>query len=146
MAYTQVQFGDWILEVDVESTKEAYVHRPYINRCRCQGCQNYFKLCSSLPAEILATFNSLGIDPMKEGEVSVLYKNDDGTHVYDGFYTFTGTILKQPIEQSLLPCTNTFSISFTDKISILTPPVLKPMLQINFMATFPWILKESSEY
>jgi hypothetical protein len=52
------------------------------------------------PTEILAIFNSLGIDPMKEGEVSVLYKNDDGTHVYDGFY------------------------AFTDKISIITSPVL----------------------
>jgi hypothetical protein len=38
-------------------------------------------------------FKLLGIDPRKEGEVYEYLENEDGTHLYGGFYHIVGRII-----------------------------------------------------
>ncbi|MFE7060803.1 hypothetical protein ACFVAD_01460 [Sutcliffiella sp. NPDC057660] len=52
--------------------------------------------CGHLPPEVKELFRTLGIDPRKEGEISQIMDNEDGTHFYGAFYHIVGKIIDGP--------------------------------------------------
>lgn len=65
----QMKFGPWIIEVDVGKTKEFYDKFHLISEdCNCSYCANYMLICDKFPREIKELFDSLGVDPCKEGK------------------------------------------------------------------------------
>jgi len=93
----QITIGSWTIEVDISSTKEFYDKYHLITEgCSCDFCANYVLASENFSPDIKYLFNSLGIDPRKEGEVSELMENKDGTHLYGAFYHIVGRIIKGP--------------------------------------------------
>jgi hypothetical protein len=152
---------DWIVEVDKEKTRSVCAELPQISddeNCNCIHCRNWVEACSYFSEPVNVFFGQLGIDPTKEGEISWVCVNDDGSHLYQGFYHFVGRLIEGPdcmvpfpfgneefhghniVLQSL---TNELRIGFTEKISLRpgdeTFP--EPILQLEFNMDIPWVLE-----
>jgi hypothetical protein len=150
-----MNIGDWILEVDVERTKDFYqAYHQITEGCDCLFCKNFVTAVELLPKPVLDLFRSLGIDPTKEGEVSEYCENEDGTHLYGGFYHIVGQLISGPEcwvktseEGSHLATINLIEISgftfgFTYGISLLPDGFPEPALQLEFQGSIPWMLDE----
>lgn len=88
----RMKIGDWILEVDVERTRDFYQEYHQITEgCYCLFCKNFVTAVELIPKPVLDFFQSLGIDPTKEGEVSEYCENKDGTHLWR-FFSYSGTV------------------------------------------------------
>ena len=88
------EFGDWSFAVDREATVRAYAKGlDDTYRCDCAYCRN-FRLARMqvLPAAFVAFLDELGVDPLMEAEVYELGRNDDGHHMYGGWYHFVGRL------------------------------------------------------
>lgn len=150
----QRRIGDWIVEIDVERTRRFYqeYHR-ITGGCDCLYCRNYVEAADKLPRPVLEFFQSLGIDPIKEGEVSEFCKNEDGTHLYGGFYHIVGRLISGPdcwakagedlshLGGNLLEVGG-FTFGFTYAISLLPEHFPEPAVQLEFQGAIPWVLNE----
>jgi len=148
----QRKIGSWIIEVDTKKTKDFYEQYHLITEgCECNYCANYVLACDQLPEEIKILFNSLGIDPRKEGEVSEYMKNEDGTHLYGVFYHVVGRIIKGPqlwvpnMESSEVFSPNfekyfDVEIGFSDEISLVPEGFPTPIIQFEVQMNVPWVL------
>ena len=68
-------FNDYVLDVDVEKTREFYNSDdcPVTSLgCVCDGCRNYDKAIMTASASVLDFLREFGIDPKKPGEVFIL--------------------------------------------------------------------------
>ena len=140
----------WTIEVDREKTKAYYDAASLITEsCSCTYCNNWVQNCSSLPTEILELFDSLGINPTKEGEVFEICRNDNGTHSYGGFFHFVGRISVSERDSQTKPdfveYGNGFSISFTNDVSLVPKEFPVPIAQIDIQGDIPWICLETPE-
>ena len=66
---TEVTFYDWILECDVEATREIYqkVSQGSVETCVCIYCKNFLALRDELfQGEFLKLLNNLGVDYRKD--------------------------------------------------------------------------------
>ncbi|WP_284640785.1 hypothetical protein [Paenibacillus silviterrae] len=153
----QIIISDWILEVDVKATREYYQCHPKItDGCDCIYCKNFVAAVELMPQDVASFFESLGIDPTKEGEVSEYCENTDGTHLYGGFYHVVGNIINGPdcwvntdsevnhLSSNLLEISG-FSFGFTYTISLLPADFPKPAIQLEFQGNVPWILEEKPD-
>ena len=86
------EFGDYILDIDVEKTRAFYAAAP-LNDCDCDGCVNFRLAADSFPAEVKEFFEKLGADPKKAAELMVWVAEDGGKSLwYGGFYHLCGSI------------------------------------------------------
>ena len=151
----QMKIGDWILEVDVERTKDFYqAYHQITEGCDCLSCKNFVTAIKLIPKPVLDFFRSLGIDPTKEGEVSEYYEKKDSMHLYGGFFHIVGELISGPdcwvetsVEVSHLATNNMieindFKFGFTYGVSSLPDEFPKPTVQLEFEGTIPWMLKE----
>lgn len=90
----QLQFGEWVIEVDIEATKKYYKHLN-IPSIDSQCYRNYTKYCESLASEEKQFFDSLGIDP-KRCNVNSMGMDKDGTYTTFGSYCVIGRFLEKP--------------------------------------------------
>lgn len=86
----QIKIAKWLLEVDIEKTREFY--RKDIEMCTCLNCRNYVKATQTLNAS-MSIFNSLGIDPAKPGQLSDFPAIEEGMHEYIGSYRIFGKVI-----------------------------------------------------
>lgn len=91
----QLQFGEWVIEVDIETTKEYYKHLSPSAHSQCYS--NYSKYCETLSSEEKQFFESLGIDPCR-CDVSTIGMDKDGTYPTFGSYCVIGRFLEKPVE------------------------------------------------
>lgn len=119
MAFEQIRLGDWLLEVDIEATRSAYLRAEPIDLCSCQGCHNYGVLARTFSGDLFAFFQRFGMDPAKEAEVYINYQDMAGLHDYGGFYHLVGRIRKQPEPLSFFSVTEQFRVYFTQKASLV---------------------------
>jgi hypothetical protein len=150
MDMDQLKLGSWIIEVDVKKTKAYYDKQPLITEDWDSVFEkNYVLACETLPQEVKDLFNSLGIDPRKQGEVNEYEEKEDGSHVYGGFYFIVGNIISGPnfwvnTEDGLMPnfeTINGIQIAFTDQLAMPPDEALpKPQLQLEFQLNVPWLL------
>jgi hypothetical protein len=146
----QLKIGSWIIEVDVNKTIAYYDKQPLITEeWDSVFEENYVLACETFPQEVKELFNSLGIDPRKQGEVNEYEENQDGSHIYGGFYFIVGNIISGPdfwihTEEGSIPnfeTINNIQIAFTDELAMTPDEDLpKTVIQLEFQIKVPWLL------
>ena len=146
----RLKIGSWVIEVDVNKTKAFYDKQPLITQDWDSVFEeNYVLACETFPQEVRVLFNSLGIDPRKQGEVNEYEKHEDGFHIYGGFYFIVGKIISGPdfwvnTEEGSMPNFETINgvqIAFTDELAMTPDKDLpKPVIQLEFQLNVPWLL------
>ncbi|MCD5324464.1 MULTISPECIES: hypothetical protein [Pontibacillus] len=148
----QTRIGSWTIEVDVNKTKEFYDNYHLITEdCDCDYCANYVLVCEKLPPEIKDLFNLLGIDPLKEGEVSEYMENKNGTHLYGAFYHIVGRIIEGPklwvptkegseVSSPDFVKYNGVEIDFSDDLALVPEGFPMPTIQFEIQLNIPWLL------
>ncbi len=94
-----VSFRDWVLDADPDATQAAYVRARTggSEECGCDTCRNFIAARTHVyPAEVVALFSQLGVDPTKEGEAYWTHRSADGLHHYGGWFHFVGSIVSGP--------------------------------------------------
>jgi hypothetical protein len=152
---TSIQCGRWLVSCDVEATRRAYtaVAQGSAEECGCNTCQNFaVQRARVYPATTLALFDSLGIQPDREAEVSHFARLESGLHFYGGWFHFMGSIVsgadaaKQISENrwqsDLENETEDFSLGFTSMTHLVRKPFEGfPLVQLEFNANIPWVLQ-----
>ncbi|GIO91007.1 hypothetical protein [Paenibacillus sp. FSL K6-1566] len=152
-----IKLKSWTVEYDPETTRNYYKSYRFItDGCSCLFCRNYVEAIRTLPQGILDFFDRFGIDPRKEGEVSEYYEDEDGTHLYGGFYHIVGRILDGPdcwitsgddtisnayLSDDLIEIDG-FTFGFTYGLSLVPDTFPSPALQVEFQGKLPWVLPE----
>ncbi|AXH99804.1 hypothetical protein DV702_08695 [Sporosarcina sp. PTS2304] len=135
--------GPWTITTDPQRTKKFYDNHHYLSQdCNCEYCVNYLLACEQFPPTIYRLFESLGIDPRKEGEVSEFGKSAEGLYHYIVFYHFVGEIVKEPSSALASPDFHVegFSVSFTNDLDLLPDDFPMPAVQIMLEMQLPWLL------
>ena len=146
----RLKIGSWIIDVDVNQTKAFYNRQPLITQdWNSIYEENYVLACDTFPQEVKELFHSLGINPRKLGEVNEYKENEDGSHLYGGFYFIVGRIISGPdfwknTEEGVIPnfgTINGIQIAFTDELAMTPNEELpKPVIQLEFQLNIPWLL------
>lgn len=154
------EFGGYILDIDVEKTRDFYLSADKItDGCNCQGCRNYVKWASALCAEPKYTLERMGILLEKTPEVYVNCLNDDSSLFYGGFYHICGTIIqgkklwKEISEKArifdddaFIPLTKEYQVAFTKEVHLLEKGFPAPVIQMEISANIPFVLEEKCDY
>jgi hypothetical protein len=90
------RFGNWTFRLERLATQEAYAMCPLggDDTCDCAFCRN-FRLARErvFPEPFLQLLDSLGIDPLKDGEVYHV-ACPGGLHAYGGWFHFAGELIE----------------------------------------------------
>lgn len=142
-----VEIAGWTVEVDILTTGAFYTSRPsWAETCGCAYCRNFVTACHAgrLPEQLRDTLKSLGIDPSRdEGEIWQYNENDDGTHLYGGFYHVVGSIVSETPSPEDCSAEDNIRFSFSSKLDLLSAGFPQPAIQVEFAAYVPWLLSES---
>ena len=157
----RLEFGQFIINADPEGTRAYYETDPGIT-CTCSGCRNYARAAAVFPAELLAFFHALGIDPQKPAEVYVNCTQADGRLWYGGFYHLQGRLLRGEggwytvaagetsrtrawDGESCYLAAEDFRVAFTEDTALVAPDFPRPVLQLEIDAALPWLLEEEND-
>lgn len=153
MAFTRVEFEDWIFAVDRDLTEKAYENRKYggAEGCKCDDCKNYIACRENIfPKIVKDLFQSLGIDYRKEVETMVWDVEQDNLRNISGWFHFKGEIISGKNCKEVLPSggstleltqiTEGFSIGFTygKDLTFFTDKL--NLVQVEFMSVMPIVL------
>ena len=140
------QFGEWQYRCDRIATIDAYQRAAESGSgsCSCAGCRNFVAARPQVfPAPFLALLDSMGIDPIKDGEVYHIARRSPGRHIYGGWYHFVGTL-----EVGGDFAAVNFGHGFTAYLCLASAPALntllgQPLVQLEFQTDdVPWVLPE----
>ncbi|MEI9977028.1 MAG: hypothetical protein WDO73_36250 [Ignavibacteriota bacterium] len=151
---SEIRYGPWQLRVDVEPTVRAYeqVEQGSAEGCDCDPCKNYVLVRSEVfPVDVLALFQSVGIDFRKEVELAHYSRMPSGLHLYGAWFYVYGSIasgpnswttvegtLKKPTFHRVNP---TFEIGFTQVEKGREPFEHGSCVQVDFYVELPWRLE-----
>ena len=148
-------FGNFRLDIDVESTKDFYRKhgKTVLEDCGCVNCQNYYEAISKASDKVKTFFNSIGIDPRKSPEATWWYTNEDGIAYYSIILHVVGTIIHaadiykptgdnsyQLINENLCEIDKNFKVGFTSKAVLVEKDFPKPCIQLEIEAYLPWVI------
>lgn len=137
---TEFVFGPYRMEVDVEATRMWY--RRYgdaTGGCDCLYCRNFAAAVGTLPPEVGAFLEPLGLDLHKPGDASECGPAEGG-RLYWPVYHVAGRLLetgKEPLE--LVPGV---SVWFTTDLGPFLREFPEPFFQCCMSMDLPWILEE----
>lgn len=145
------EFGRYIIDVNVAKTKAFYdsdLSFPTNDVCSCAMCQHFPKAILSSSDMILNFLYSLGINPVKAGEVFGSSDAEQSVDRYSGWYHIVGTILEGRLTSinyddtnAFVPDTKTnFKVWFiddTDKMGWIQENFPDPVLEVSFSAVLP---------
>lgn len=138
---------DWKLEIDFSRTQQYYANHKKEDDCECASCNNYRANCKHLSSQLLEFFQSLGIDPSKEGEFMEFGQSKDGKVIYMRFYHVVGRILDGPDyvddkwEKLNLLKIDQYEFGFSSKeLSFIPKDFPLPVIQLEFTSILPWII------
>lgn len=154
-----LNFEDYVLDVDIEKTR-AYHKSDERITCNCPGCRNFNRAVPEFPHAVHQLFEEIGADPAKPEVLSLDYAPSKETMAYSGFYYLCGTVLSGPEpwrevaanhfqidEQCLLHISDDFDVCFsTPRHGIANPDFPKPIVELQFFCTLPWLLEEPHIY
>ena len=143
------KFGEWQYICDRAATIDAYrgATAGGSRTCKCAGCRNFVAAGMQVfPAAFLDFLESLGIDPVKDGEVYHIARHSPGRHIYGGWYHFVG-LLQVSGEFAAVE----FGSGFSSRLCSPTAPRIatlaeQPVVQLSFAADqVPWVLSGEEE-
>ena len=141
---TEITFHDWILECDVEATRETYqkVSQGSAETCVCIYCKNFLALRDKLfQGEFLELLNNLGVDCRKDVEIYLQATLEKGKYSYAGWFHSIGKV-KQNGNVVILK--NELKVYFMQNKDLMFDEFEgKDLVQIEFEnAVLPWVLEE----
>lgn len=145
----QIRLMNWLLEVDVNKTKEFYCKN--IELCNCLYCENYMEACKHIDSSVMKVFTTLGINPSKPSHLSEFGEMKDGLRLYIGNYHIVGKLVEgEYCTDADWNDTNTarienFTLGFGKELMFVHDELLRPALQLEFEARIPWVLDEREE-
>ena len=144
---TEITFHDWILECDVEATRETYqkVSQGSAEICACVYCKNFAALRDDLfQADFLELLNNLGVDYRKDVEIYHKAKLEKGKHLYAGWFHSIGTIKQNG---NVVTLKNKIKVYFMQNKNLMFDEFEgKDLIQIEFEnVVLPWILADLPE-
>ncbi|GAA5023901.1 hypothetical protein GCM10011506_07070 [Marivirga lumbricoides] len=159
MSRVKLGFKNWNFSVDKQTTLEAYeqVETSGAESCGCDNCLNFAAQRTNVyPNEIKELLTELGINWMKEVEVSHYARTAPEQHYYSGRFHFLGTFdgknCEIPLQGGsngfsldLTPISETFSIGFRHSSDLTAFSDKNKLVQIEFECKIPWVLTEKSE-
>ncbi len=147
---TRFAFGDYVVDVDVEKTREIYASlMPVSTRCKCDYCANYEKVVSRLPVQVLDFFDNLGVDLERITESVVYNRNRDGSVHYGGWLHVCGKVVKGKADGEHMVTlrqgeaygvTEDFRVWFGEESMMVEKEFDAPVMQIDFETDLPWVL------
>jgi len=144
---TEITFHDWILECDVDATRETYqkVSQGSAEICDCIYCKNFLILRDNLfQGEFLELLNNLGVDYRKDVEIYLQATLEKGKHLYAGWFHSIGKV-KQNGNVVILK--NELQVYFMQNKDLMFDEFEgKDLIQIEFVnAVLPWKLIDLPE-
>ena len=159
---TIINFGPWIVQAYVETTRACYqkIKESGSDRCRCDNCKNFAKVRDqAFPTEVLKTFDSLGVDFRKESEVHYYGRTPAGLHTYRGWFYLVGTIEQGPDSWHYPPdgkpekrfhrigphfevglgSKSSYGFSEWESVLIAAGFADGPCVEVDFYADLPWL-------
>ena len=148
-------FGNFRVDVDVESTKEFYCKfgKTVLEDCGCVNCCNYYEAISKVSDNVKSFFASLGIDPQKSPEATWWDSDENGIASYSLTFNVVGTSINavdiykpidgggfQQIIENFYEIDKDFKIGFTSKIDYPQKDFPEPCIQLEIVARLPWVL------
>lgn len=139
----------WLLEVDVDKTKEFYSKD--IAWCDCLYCENFMEASKHINPPIMEVFTALGINPSKPSHLSEFGTIEDELRLYIGSYHIVGRLVEgEHCRDSDWNDSNTasienFTFGFKEELTFVHDELLRPVLQLDFEARIPWGLNEKPE-
>ncbi len=154
------QFGQYKIDVDVEKTKRFYDGAERVSqKCSCDGCLNFEKAVDKLDAAVIKLFTDLGVDLKKACECYACCTNKDGTLTYGGFTHVCGTLIEGESawrnineahlylkEADMFSVTPDFQVSFQEEIDLIEADFPRPVLQLEFSSSIPWVIDKKNTY
>ena len=154
------EIGHYKLDIDIAKNKHFYDRADWVTQhCTCDGCLNFEKAVDFLSPTVRTLFANLGVDMKKVRECYVNCTNNDGTLLYGGFYHVCGTLLEGKggwtnngenhtywNSDSAAHIDLNFEISFQNEIDLLEKDFPLPVVQLEFLANIPWVLKKSNPF
>ena len=140
------QFGEWQYTCDRAATVDAYrrVTAGGSRTCECAGCRNFVAAGMGVfPPVFLEVLESLGIDPVKDGEVYHMARHSPGRHIYGGWYHFVGALQVSGDFAAV-----EFGDGFWSSLCLATAPRIETLkeysvVQLEFETDrVPWVLTE----
>lgn len=145
----QIRIANWLLEVDVEKTREFFNEGTEV--CNCLYCNNFVEACKQLDTSVASIFNRIGINPAIPGHLSDYPTMDDGIRKYIGNYHIVGRLLEGELcSTSNWNDTNTvqiknFTLRLSKDLEFVPKGFPNPVLQLEFDANIPWVLDEKPD-
>jgi hypothetical protein len=141
-------FGQWEFHVDRPATMDAHAREPRggADSCTCNGCRNFVAAREKVfPTTFLKLLDSLGIDPLKDGEVYLLGRLAQVGFCYGGWFHFIGS-LETTGDFSAVPVAPGFTVWLCRAGA---PPIASlkgsSLVQVEFKADLvPWLLEEAA--
>lgn len=142
----QIRLANWIVEVDIDKTREYY--KKGIDVCSCLYCNNFVEACKHLDTSVAKLFNELGINPAMPAHLSQFPTEETMTKLYIGNYHLVGRVLEGVLSTSSnWNETNTIEIEnfifgFSEDLEFVPGSFPNPVLQLDFEAEIQWVLDE----
>jgi hypothetical protein len=141
---SKIEIQNWILECDIEATRQAYMQIPLGDpeTCGCLYCRNFIAVRHlAYPKAALSLYEQLGITANREAEVYECGPSEDSLHLYGGWHHFIGRIIYGP--GTAPEIAEHFSISFSGSRACAEQVFDDhPLVQVEFFTRIPWILAE----
>lgn len=145
----QINIMKWMLEVDLNKTKEFYSKD--IEMCNCLYCKNFAEACKHIDPSIMKVFSALEINPAKPSHLSEFGELEDGLRFYIGSYHIMGKLVEGEYStDSNWNDSNTtrienFTFGFKEEALFVHDELQQPVLQLDFEARVPWKLTENPD-
>lgn len=149
------EFGRYLVDIDVEATRNYYRNKMTKNDCNCSGCVNFRKFADECDNCIKQAFSDIGIGNMKYIYEIIPYEEraedyeKEGGNLYGGFFPVIGKIVSEETlnsENSTRHITDYFEIFLADSVSLKPDDFPMPTLQIEILAHIPWLLNFDNQY
>lgn len=165
-----IKMAGYVIEVDVEKTREYYLSKDSVNDCTCTGCQNYRRYTEVCDDKIRTWFQQFGIDDLKYiAEILPYNTEEDGRVFYGGFYHVCGKITKDTEKKNditmeekqeksdgiqyfppglpgIILDKDYYEAFFSQSCLMLASDFPRPALQIEIFARIPWLIEAVNDY
>jgi hypothetical protein len=151
---TRFTFGDYIIDVDVQKTRELYRNFKSVSeQCKCDYCANYQKAVTGLPEKVHAFFEALGIDLGRITESVACYRTPGDRVHYGGICHVCGKVVKgksltvnQDGQYVVMRQEDAYCVEqdcdvwFSHDCVMVEKAFDAPVMQIDFGVKLPWLL------